>query len=136
MMIAVLDANIAVALHARLAYSENAEKAVRKATQLLAPDLIIAETANTFWKITRADISMLFHARKSMALIIAMFDKLIDTNTLADQAFMLAVEHNHPAYDCFYLAAAGQANASLVTADKKLHAIAHRVGIPSLFVTA
>jgi predicted nucleic acid-binding protein len=135
-MLAILDANIAVALFIPLPYSAAAEKAVGKATSLSAPDLIIPETANALWKLVRTDMTMIFHARKSLQQLPSLFDHITASADLAHDALMLALEHNHPVYDCLYLQAARHTDATLITADSRLRKLAEKTNTPVLFAAA
>ncbi len=45
---------------------------------------------------------------------------------LANRALSLAIELQHPIYDCFYLALAQRENALLITADERLLSAARR----------
>jgi predicted nucleic acid-binding protein len=47
-------------------------------------------------------------------------DRLIDIETLAPRALEIALALGHPVYHCFYLALAEEAEAPLVTADRRL----------------
>lgn len=87
----------------------------------LAPDLLGAEVADTFWKkhrrkeltdeestrliddLQRLDITMVPHQR------------------LLSDAFALAATASHPVYDCLYLALAHQNDCQLVTADRRFY---------------
>jgi predicted nucleic acid-binding protein len=48
---------------------------------------------------------------------------------LTAAALRLAVQHNHPIYDCYYLAAAILNDCELATADRRLAALARDVGL-------
>jgi len=48
---------------------------------------------------------------------------------LTPAAFALALEYDHPIYDCYYLAAAIQHDAALATADVRLFDLAQRAGL-------
>ena len=45
--------------------------------------------------------------------------EFVPDEQLAAEALQLALKLNHPAYDCTYLACAGQKGAEFITADKK-----------------
>ena len=47
-------------------------------------------------------------------------DELVPTGPLAGRAVALATFHDHPAYDCFYLALVEQGNGTLVRATTYL----------------
>lgn len=87
---------------------------------LLAPDLILAECANVFWKKIRkgeldaADASQALRILELSALVIE------PSRGVAVRALELAEVLEHPAYDCFYLALAERRGLPVITADAKL----------------
>lgn len=119
-MIAVIDANIAVALMLDLAYSDRAREAAGRAQSMIAPDLIIHETANTLWKIATAQPGLFKQCNDILEKLPLLFDHIEDGRYLAQDAYALAISLKHPAYDCFYIALARKRGATLVTADKRL----------------
>ena len=52
----------------------------------------------------------------------------IPLRQLTDIAFGLALEFDHPVYDCYYLAAAIRRDCAIVTADRRLYDLALCVG--------
>jgi predicted nucleic acid-binding protein len=75
-MIVVVDANIAAALFLDLAYSKQAREAVARASEILAPDLINAEVANTLWKLTtskRIDIDFARQVLAGLSTVVSEF---------------------------------------------------------------
>jgi predicted nucleic acid-binding protein len=54
-------------------------------------------------------------------------DHLIPMEELRGRALELAIELQHPIYDCFYLALAERERAPLISADKRLLAMAKRM---------
>ncbi len=116
----VLDASVVVQLFFAEEHSEAAERRVRHAGELLAPDLIWAEIANVIWKRhRRGDLSeddAQGIARQVRALplrITGAFDLLPDALTLAMQL-------DRSVYDCLYLALAVRTGSILLTADQRL----------------
>lgn len=87
--------------------------------RLIAPDLLAAEYANVMWKKVRAHEIGAAHAREAMAILPDLID-LIPTAQLADRALDISLALDHPAYDCFFLAAAEMLETVVVTADRKL----------------
>ena len=86
----------------------------------MAPDLIVAECANILWKkVQRTELS------KDEALIAARLlqsaeIELVPSRALMESATRLAIELDHPAYDCLYLALAVENGCRFVTADERL----------------
>jgi predicted nucleic acid-binding protein len=134
-MQAILDANIAVALLAELPYSQQAEHAVMRAKTVHAPDLIFAEVANAFWKISMANTDNMFHGKQALAKLSNLFDSLIPAAGAIEEAYMMALEHGHPVYDCIYAMTAHHMKATLITADRRLHDLAGKVKIESIIIT-
>jgi predicted nucleic acid-binding protein len=94
--------------------------------QLLAPEILPAEIANSLWKRTeRGDLD------KASAL--GLFDgfrkvefKFCKVQELIGPALSIAFQHHHPVYDCLYIALARREGCDLVTADERLYrAFAH-----------
>lgn len=119
-MIAVIDANIAAALFIDLAYSSKARESLTKATALIAPDLVIPELTNTFWRmVTGGQVEKSF---ASLALdgLANVLSEIVPSKALTQHALDVSVALRHPAYDCFYIALAIQRRAALFTADLRL----------------
>lgn len=93
-----------------------------------APDLASAECANAIWKrVRRRQIDGLA-AHKALAVLDAVPFELLPLQPLTETALGLALEYDHPVYDCYYLAAAITHDANLATADARLYDLALRVG--------
>lgn len=87
---------------------------------LVAPDLVLAECANVFWKkVRRGEYAPEDAAQALRALELSTLT-LEPSRTLAVRAFELAHALDHPAYDCFYLALAERQRLPVITADRKL----------------
>ena len=101
--------------------------ALRAEGGLIAPSLIAAEIGSAIWKavgrgaVSRADALIAIEA----ALL--PFEALIPIEQLRVRALALAIELDHPIYDCFYLALAERERAPVISADKRLMAAAKRV---------
>jgi predicted nucleic acid-binding protein len=127
-MIIVLDANVYLALFADLAYSQQARAAVADASEMIAPDLIRHETANTLWKLAVSGAITTDHAADVIDALETMIDEIAPASGLTHGAFALAMRLNHPAYDCFYMRLAIARGAKLVTADRRLARAAESIG--------
>ena len=97
----------------------------------MAPDLIIPECSNILWKkVQRKELS------KDEALIAARLlqsaeMELVPARALMESATRLAIELDHPAYDCIYLALAVEIGCRFVTADERLvHKLQQNKRIP------
>jgi predicted nucleic acid-binding protein len=93
---------------------------VRRGRQLAAPDLLAAECANILWKkVSRGELTR-DEALLAARLLQRADLELVPTRGLMAQAAEMAIELDHPAYDCMYLALAMQRGTPLVTADERL----------------
>jgi predicted nucleic acid-binding protein len=94
--------------------------ALRRRAKLIAPDLLTAECANIFWKkVQRGELSR-DEALLAARLLQAAEIELAPTRSLMEAATRIAIELDHPAYDCLYLAVAVDRNCRFVTADQPL----------------
>ncbi|MGH7119617.1 MAG: type II toxin-antitoxin system VapC family toxin [Acetobacteraceae bacterium] len=112
----VIDASIAVKWVVEEDGTENALALLGRA-KLIAPELLVAECANIFWKkVQRGELTVdeaLFAAR----LLQASDVELLPTRALLEPATRIAIELDHPAYDCVYVALAIERDCRFVTAD-------------------
>jgi predicted nucleic acid-binding protein len=113
----VVDSNIAVAWSIRGDRTDAANLLLRRGIPLIAPDLIIAEVTNAMFRLAQNFPEHHDQVRISVEMIPRWFDRLIPSTELRRKALQLALELRHPAYDCFFLAAAIQNDALLVTLD-------------------
>ena len=118
-MTLVVDASVAVQWVLDEPGTERALR-LRSDDGLIAPSLIAAEVANALWKAVRRGIVKRTDAMASIGSILIPFEAIIPIEELRSRALDLAVELNHPIYDCFYLALAERERCGLVTADKRL----------------
>ena len=115
----MLDASAAV----KLAVEEPDSALVRAmvgATPVVAPELVLAEAANTLWRKARQGAIPAAEARAAQTGLGGLFARLVPLRALQDQALDLALRRDHPAYDCFYVALAMREAAPLLTADRRL----------------
>ena len=115
-----VDASIVVKWFVAEELSGEARLLLAHRLDLHAPDLLLAEFASTIWKKAR---------RREIQDPQPYFDELADlpgtvtlhaSDTLISRAAQLAVEVDHPVYDCLYLACAESTGSVLVTADQRL----------------
>lgn len=114
----VVDASIAI----KWVVEESgtpAALALRQHAKLIAPEPLVAECANILWKKVqrrelRAD-EALFAARLLQGVDI----ELRPTRALLEAAARIAIDLDHPAYDCLYLALAIETDCRFVTADER-----------------
>ena len=117
---AVVDACVAVKWVVEEAGSDTARSL--SPTRLEAPDLLLIECANILWKKVRlGDLSPRDAAVRLDVLMVAPV-KLTAGGELLKSALELALELQHPVYDCMYVALALRRDIPLVTADERLAA--------------
>jgi len=87
---------------------------------LIAPDLIIPECANILWKKQRRGELSRDEAHMAARLLEQAELELVPTRILLAAATGLAIEIDHPAYDCLYLALALERSCHFITADERL----------------
>lgn len=121
----VVDASVAIKWYVQQPLTGAARQIAASGDLFIAPDLILAETANAFWKYVRAGQIDADKARAALSTLPEMFETLCPLLPLTNAALEIAVTLNHPVYDCFYLALARRESAPLVTADRRLAAAAH-----------
>lgn len=112
---------------------------LRGGTRLMAPDLVVAECASILWKKAHRRELTRDEAVLAARLLETADVELLPTRSLLQAATQLAVDLDHPAYDCLYLASAIANGCRFVTADetfvdklKKSHSPEHREVVMSL----
>jgi predicted nucleic acid-binding protein len=115
---AICDANVAVFWLVDNPLSD-AALAARARYELAAPRLLLSEAANALRAYVRAGLLPLAHAQRHLTDLPRQID-LRDEHGLLPMALSLAVEKDHAAYDCLYVAMAMSLALPLVTADVKL----------------
>jgi len=115
----VVDASVATKWFVEEEGREEARRLLETA-ELLAPDLVFAEVANTLWKkLKRQEVSF-EHARDACALLPSIFVEVVPTRVTLVEALAIARALDHPVYDCIYVACAKRLGLSVVTADSRL----------------
>jgi predicted nucleic acid-binding protein len=91
--------------------------ALRNAAHMIGPDLLVGECANVLWKKVQRDQLSVEQALLAARLLEGAEIELLPTRALLSTATRIAIECNHPAYDCLYLALAMANDCRFVTAD-------------------
>jgi predicted nucleic acid-binding protein len=115
----VIDASIAIKWVVEEANTSDA-LALRQNARLLAPDLLVAECANILWKKVRRNELSEEHARLAARLLQGAEIELLPTRSLLETAIRMAIDLDHPAYDCLYIALAMANDCRFATADESL----------------
>ncbi len=116
----VVDASVAVKWLVTETHSDVADALLAADMRHVAPDLIVVEVANALRKKVFGKEIVLEQARQSLRALPDFFVDLVNSATLARDAFDIANSVNHPVADCVYLALADSLNADFVTADLKM----------------
>jgi predicted nucleic acid-binding protein len=127
-MIIVVDASVAAQW---VLEEESTPRAntLRLESGLIAPSLIAAEIGSALWKAVRRRVITSDNALAAIEVALLPFEALIATEELRIRALALAVELQHPIYDCFYIALAEREQATLITADEGMIAAARKAKI-------
>jgi predicted nucleic acid-binding protein len=114
----VIDASIAIKW---VIEEEGTPQALtlRREAKLLAPELLVAECANILWKKARRNELSREEALLAARLLQTAAIELVPTRSLLAAATRIAIELDHPAYDCLYLALAIENDCRFVTADER-----------------
>ena len=118
----VVDASVVVKWLVQEAYSEEAAALLDSGYTFVAPALVFAEAANALWVMRRRgdiaadDMADAVETLRAMPVAVP-----VTMPQLAAAASRLAVDLDHPVYDCFYLALAVQTQYPVVTADRRFH---------------
>ena len=131
----IVDANVAIywCVETPLA---NAAKPFAQRTDLRAPQLIKLETANALLKYLRAGLITDRQFHDSFDIVRDAIAEFVEDSSLLRSAAEIAISHSHKIYDCLYLALALQRREPIVTADRRLAAMAQAVNIETHLVEA
>lgn len=114
----IVDASVAVKWFADEAGVDEALSIL--ADDLVAPSLILGEVANTLWKKCRRGEISPDQALVAVANLPDLLVELYSATSLIARAVQIAFDHDHPVYDCFYLALAERLQIEIVTADVRM----------------
>lgn len=115
----VIDASIAIKWVVEEEGTSRA-LALRPRAKLIAPELLVAECSNILWKKVRRNELSKGEAVLAARLLETAEIELLPTRSLLEPATRIAIELDHPAYDCLYLALAVDRDCPFVTADHRL----------------
>jgi predicted nucleic acid-binding protein len=92
---------------------------LRQRAKLIAPELLVAECANILWKKVRREELSREEALLAARLLQITEIELLPTRSLLEAATRIALDLDHPAFDCLYLALAVERECRFVTADER-----------------
>ena len=90
--------------------------------ELSAPEFLLVEIANIAWKKVRQGTLRPDDPSKIVGHLRRSGMQFAPTGMLLDSALQLALELDHPVYDCLYVAAMEALGAPFLTWDRQLHA--------------
>lgn len=93
---------------------------LRQRAKLMAPELLVAECANVLWRKVRRDELSKEEALLAARLLQGADIELLPGRSLLEAAARMAIDLDHPAYDCLYIALAIENDCRFVTADERL----------------
>jgi len=130
----LVDASVAVKwfIHTEVHHEEARAFLYAFGGDLEAPDIIMAEVANVLWKKQRRREINADLARSAILDTREYFEAFHFSTDFIDRALELAMELDHPVYDCIYLACADVTGAIVVTDDKKLYQIVENTAFQGL----
>lgn len=125
----VIDSSVAVKWYVLEEGHQHAAHLFLGGHELVAPDILLAETANVFRRKVRGAAMSDAQATEAMRRLRREFRGFTPSSELVDRAFALSSKLDHSVYDCLYLALALAAEGRvLVTADIKFAAKAANTG--------
>jgi predicted nucleic acid-binding protein len=113
----VVDASVAVKWLVEERDSNAAKRLLELEEKLVAPDFVLVKVGNVMWKKVRRSEIEVEQSIAGVQTLPGYFDELAPSASLLIRALAIAVELDHPVYDCLYLACAESVDATLVTAD-------------------
>ena len=125
----VVDASVAVQWFANEAGSETAARLIEGEEALAAPDIMPVEAANAWWKKVRRREMTPTELQEALVNLMALEVHWVPAARLLARAAQLAVDIDHPVYDCLYLVLAASRQARLATVDERLRGAAVGLGV-------
>jgi predicted nucleic acid-binding protein len=116
----ILDSSVAVKWIAPEVGQEAAIDLINEERELVAPEFILVEVGNIILKKVRRGELSRGQGNEGIGLIRRVVQRLVPDELLADRALAIALDTDHPVYDCLYVACAEHADGTVVTADERL----------------
>lgn len=116
----IVDASVAVKWCVEEEGADIAEIVLRGAKEIRAPRLLFGEVANAIWKKVRRGDILPATGTEAVSFLPGCIHTVLDGDDLLFTAFEIAIAHDHPVYDCVYIACARAFDLPLVTADARL----------------
>ena len=125
----VIDASAAIGIVLAVPGAEVFSASLEQAALVTAPDLFIVEVSNTLWKYRKAELLPMARCEQALEQAMSLPDRIESSDALHLEAFALSCRHLHPVYDTLYLVLARRNNATLLTLDRRLAALAGKLEI-------
>jgi predicted nucleic acid-binding protein len=119
-MTLVLGASVALKWYVPEDDADLADDILRSGQELIAPQIVVAEVVNASWRLVRRGQLDPNQHHRIAASIARPFATLAPLAALLPRAAAIALELDHPVYDCFYLALSEARTAPLITDDRRL----------------
>jgi predicted nucleic acid-binding protein len=129
----IVDANIATYWFVESPLSSVARTLLVR-QDLIAPNLVRWEVARAMQKYVRAGQVSPSQAKLAVDRIAVYIGVFIDGEDLFEASWRIALRESHIVYDCLYVALALERRESLATADRRLAALARKLGIETMLV--
>jgi predicted nucleic acid-binding protein len=129
----IVDASVASHWFADTEFSRAADP-FRWFENLAAPEFLLLETANVLYKCARKGDIAAEKCVESIEILRKSMAELIADASLLDKAITMALEQQHPVYDCLYLALALERREPLATADRRMAALAQKLNIETQLI--
>ena len=108
------------------------KRLLRLPYEFIAPDLWPAELANVFWKSVRAGHLTSEGALQMLPVVERLVSTTVGSMNLLSHALTLAIQADHPAYECLFIALAVLEDTVLVSYDRRLaRKFGERVALPT-----
>jgi len=116
----VVDSSVAVKWFVAEQDHQRALRILGVPDDRVAPDILIYEVCNIFWRKLRQGEVSRDQAEASIGELLRGDVAFWPGEDLALRAFEISQDLQHPVYDCFYIACAEASDGILVTADQRL----------------
>ncbi|PSJ59796.1 type II toxin-antitoxin system VapC family toxin [Pseudaminobacter soli (ex Li et al. 2025)] len=125
----IVDASVTVSWLVKTPFSEPASRL--RSARCAAPDLMLVEATNALLKYARIDMISLDGILAGIEALKVAVSQFVPDHQLLPSATRIAAKNGHKIYDCLYLALALERRETLITADRRLAALAGTLNIPT-----
>lgn len=123
----IVDSYVAVKWAFQEEFSGQAIRLQNDNYDLFAPEVFLSEIGNVIWKKSLKYELPLDNCLKIFNSITDHFSEFVPTKNYMEKSISLAIQHQHPVYDCIYIVTALHSQIPLITADKKLFEVSRKV---------